>query len=332
MQTMNGAQHSNLSRPGLETLPTSRASSRSTSPVPLPSAQIGRPLSHAPPQQPASKNSTGLQNFTTQSNRSTGSTQSRNPYASNHNNRHGHALKSTNTSPVPSSNSNNYVDLVDLTDSVESSHGTNDLAEVNTNGAVNTPLQMTTNVTSESIPYNQLLEIIQLAIRDPEAYRRAFGMTWNVELQQVGTKDYFNIEKRKNRAKGDEKKVREPRVLVSLLACPSTLCGQHEYVVTAKFKCPGDGIPISFKIDSATIVEPYFQLSPSDMRQLRKDDKERANTLVRDGGKLLQADMYQLRLYQVSLLLSPEEFFQDRTAPATLDGPTPLLLLAKKTN
>ncbi|GAX23508.1 hypothetical protein FisN_14Hh318 [Fistulifera solaris] len=312
MQTMNGAQHSNLSRPGLETLPTSRASSRSTSPVPLPSAQIGRPLSHAPPQQPASNNSTGLQNFTTQSNRSTGSTQSRNPYASNHNNRHGHALKSTNTSPVPSSNSNNYVDLVDLTDSVESSHGTNDLSEVNTNGAVNTPLQMTTNVTSESIPYNQLLEIIQLAIRDPEAYRRAFGMTWNVELQQVGTKDYFNIEKRKNRAKGDEKK--------------------HEYVVTAKFKCPGDGIPISFKIDSATIVEPYFQLSPSDMRQLRKDDKERANTLVRDGGKLLQADMYQLRLYQVSLLLSPEEFFQDRTAPATLDGPTPLLLLAKKKN
>ena len=100
--------------------------------------------------------------------------------------------------------------------------------------------------------------------------------------------------------------------------------------MTAKFKGPGDlDTPITFKVDS-TIVEPYFQLSPADMRQLRKDDKERANVLVRDGGKLVHVDLHQLRLYQVTLLLSPEEFFQ--SAPATLDGPTPLLLLQKRLN
>jgi hypothetical protein len=102
--------------------------------------------------------------------------------------------------------------------------------------------------------------------------------------------------------------------------------------VTAKFKGPGDGTPISFKIDSSTIVEPYFQLSPTDMRQLNRDDKQRANTLVREGGKLLQVDLYQLRVYQVSLLLSPDEFFHERTAPATLDGQAPLMLLVKKMN
>ncbi|GAX13666.1 hypothetical protein FisN_14Lh318 [Fistulifera solaris] len=315
VQTRNVAQQSNLSRPGPVTLPTSHASFPSTSPVPLPSAQIGSLPTHptiASPQQPPSNNVTALQSFITQSNRSTEPTQSRNPYASHQSNRQEHAPRSTHTSPVPSSNSKSYVDLVDLTDSVESPPNTDDLdtVEANTNGDVEISLQMTTNGTKEIIPYDQLLDIIQLAIRDPDAYRQAFGVTWNVELQQVGTKDYFNIEKRKNRPKEDEKK--------------------HEYVVTAKFKGLGDGAPITFKIDSSSIVEPYFQLSPSDMRQLNRDDKQRANTLVREGGKLLQADMYQLRLYQVSLLLSPEEFFQDRAALATLDGQTPLLLLAKK--
>jgi hypothetical protein len=212
VQTMNVAQQGNPSRPGPATLPTSLSSSRSTSPLTLPSAQIARPPSHpvvAPPPQPASV-VTSVQNFTTQSNRSTELTQSRNPYSSNQNNRQEQAPRSSNTSPVPSSNSNNYVDLVDLTDSMESPHGTNDLdtVEGNTDGVLDTHLQMTTSATKESIPYNQLLEFINLAIHDPAAYRQAFGVTWNVELQQVGSKDYFNIEKRKKRPKGDEKKVR----------------------------------------------------------------------------------------------------------------------------
>lgn len=99
--------------------------------------------------------------------------------------------------------------------------------------------------------------------------------------------------------------------------------------MTAKFKGTGElDQPITFKVDS-TIVEPYFQLSPADMRQLNKDDKERAKTLVRDGGKQLHIDLHQTRLYQVSLLLTPEEFFLERNTPVELDGQTPLMLLRK---
>lgn len=99
--------------------------------------------------------------------------------------------------------------------------------------------------------------------------------------------------------------------------------------MTAKFKGRGElDTPITFKVDSA-IVEPYFQLCPADMRRLHKDDKDRANILVRDGGKMLHVELHQLKLYQVSLLYSHEEFLKEQSTAVTLDGKTPLMLLQK---
>ena len=93
--------------------------------------------------------------------------------------------------------------VVDLTDSVESPTGHEVGDDVH--AAVNTSLEMSTN--NEILTYNQLLDIVNLAIRDREAYQQACGVTWRVQLHQVGVKEYFNIEKRKNRSKGDDRKV-----------------------------------------------------------------------------------------------------------------------------
>jgi len=64
------------------------------------------------------------------------------------------------------------------------------------------------------------------------------------------------------------------------------------------------------------------------MRKLSKSDKARADTLVRDGGQALRRNTIQLHCYEVTLHLSPDEFFAD---PLPLHGGTkPVLRLERR--
>lgn len=95
----------------------------------------------------------------------------------------------------------------------------------------------------------------------------------------------------------------------------------------AKFHAGGDvSRLLSCRVDSS-ILEPFFGLSPSEMRHLNRSDKERASNLVRDGGRAVQAQTQQLTSYQVSLLLSPDEF---SSTTSLEDSKKPVLLLRKK--
>lgn len=312
---------------------SSLTSSRSTNPTAPASLPAASSFPRMPPQQPVPVATVAPRSITSQPNRAL--SQPRNPYA-NQNNRVSadRAVRSASPMRINSnvSSSHNSVTVVDLTESVESP--TNDDYDATTTAAA-VPLSVASD--NDTLAYNQLLEILNLAIRDPAAYQQACGLTWKVQLQQVGAKEHFNIEKRKNRPKGDDRKVSQCITAQSFAHFVATffhslcLCHQYEYVMTAKFKGPGDlDKPITFKVDTS-IVEPYFELSPADMRQLRKDDKDRANTLVREGGKGLYVELHQLKLYQVCLLHSPEEFFREQRSP-TLDGPNPLMLLRTKLN
>ena len=94
----------------------------------------------------------------------------------------------------------------------------------------------------------------------------------------------------------------------------------------AKFHGGDPSRVLSCRVDSS-ILEPFFGLSPSDMRQLNRTDKERANDLVRDGGREVQAQTQQRNRYEVSLLWSPKEFSQVESLE---DGKKPVLLLQRK--
>lgn len=65
------------------------------------------------------------------------------------------------------------------------------------------------------------------------------------------------------------------------------------------------------------------------MRKMSKQDRGKAEVLVRDGGKAVQAAMAKVECYEVTLLLPPNDFFRDDPRLA-LDGTKPILLMRKQ--
>lgn len=64
------------------------------------------------------------------------------------------------------------------------------------------------------------------------------------------------------------------------------------------------------------------------MRKLSREDRKKSEELTRNGGKHVQEALFQPRSYEMTLLLSPDEFFRSATNPMpTLDGPNPVLHL-----
>lgn len=70
------------------------------------------------------------------------------------------------------------------------------------------------------------------------------------------------------------------------------------------------------------------------MRKLSREDKAKADTLVRDGGKAVQHCLYQLSWYDVTLHRSLEDVYGSSTASVTsnpIDGNQPILYLLPST-
>ena len=173
-----------------------------------------------------------------------------------------------------------------------------------------------TITTSQSTPpptkitFAKLHEQLVRAQQDPSLYQQMYQTDYAVQLVQVGLKDYFNIEKRKDRRKSDAH-------------------SKYEYVLRAKFAdhTAAHAAALGAKVASS-ILEPHFSLSPADMRSLSKQDKARANELVRDGGRHVHAQLSSSNVYQVSLYLTPTEFFGQPEQPA-LEQRQYILLLSK---
>jgi hypothetical protein len=67
------------------------------------------------------------------------------------------------------------------------------------------------------------------------------------------------------------------------------------------------------------------------MRSLSREDRKKSEELTRNGGKMVQEALFQTRLYDMTLLLSPDEFFRSATDPMPpLDGTNPVLHLVKR--
>lgn len=66
------------------------------------------------------------------------------------------------------------------------------------------------------------------------------------------------------------------------------------------------------------------------MRKLNKEDRSKAEALVKEGGQRLYQTTLQPSCYKLTLIQPPEEFFKDATASVPLDGNSPILCLLKR--
>jgi hypothetical protein len=68
----------------------------------------------------------------------------------------------------------------------------------------------------------------------------------------------------------------------------------------------------------------------SEMRKLSRQDKAKADALVRDGGASLNQVLHQLAWYDVKLLLPVGDVFGEAPTNIPLDGDKPILCLVNK--
>jgi hypothetical protein len=66
------------------------------------------------------------------------------------------------------------------------------------------------------------------------------------------------------------------------------------------------------------------------MRKLNKEDRSKAETLVKEGGQRLYQATLQPCSYELSLLQPPDEFFKAGPTSFPVDGNSPLICLLKR--
>lgn len=82
---------------------------------------------------------------------------------------------------------------------------------------------------------------------------------------------------------------------------------------------------------ASSVMEPYFELSPAEMRKLNRSDRTRADQLVLEGGRALRQESIRLHVYEVALEQTPEEFISAGTTIATqINGLQPILRLLRR--
>jgi len=110
---------------------------------------------------------------------------------------------------------------------------------------------------------------------------------------------------------------------------------KYEYAMHALFTGAtgtGDDDCISCAI-SSDVLQPFFVLAPSEMRNLQKNDAAQCAVKISVSGNQAKRTLTQLGLCEVSLLSSPEEFFASSSSPRTLKGKEktqPILLLSRR--
>ena len=112
----------------------------------------------------------------------------------------------------------------------------------------------------------------------------------------------------------------------------------YEYVMDARFCGDSDSVPgvadipttITCRVASS-IMEPYFELAPAEMRKLNRSDRTRADHLVLEGGRDLRQELLRLHEYEVALEQMPNEFFSAAATTANqLNGLAPILRLLRR--
>ena len=121
------------------------------------------------------------------------------------------------------------------------------------------------------------------------------------------------------------------RSLARLLALFYCMPQQYEYVMDARFRGASDADdPITCRVASA-IIEPFFPVSPAEMRKLNKSDRTRSDALVGEGGRALRRCTLQLNCYELTLEHAPDDFFVAAEGSTTsLDGAKPILCLQRR--
>jgi hypothetical protein len=113
-------------------------------------------------------------------------------------------------------------------------------------------------------------------------------------------------------------------------------CKLASHLLEPHFEVPPVScVSLSFSLPMSNVVDTSFVsclFTQADLRVLSRkgvsdEDKEKGQTIVREGGERCRLVYFSLRTWNCTLLHSPQEFFDMQPLPSSLDGATAILLL-----
>ena len=183
------------------------------------------------------------------------------------------------------------------------------------------PASATLSPTALSVPvsFSELRSLLQRAMQDRSIYSSYEGRTFVVpaklQYDLNSSLPHFNIEK----VKGGKKK-----------KGGGGSSRSYQYVMSCRFvgTSIADG-SITCRVSTA-LLEPFMDITATDLRKLAKEDKAKGNAIVTECGKQIISEYCTLASCKMKLFLSAEEFFQKEKVPSEVDGNTPILLLCSR--
>ena len=189
--------------------------------------------------------------------------------------------------------------------------GENNNNEISPQGSDVLPMEVDNDMeisgaSSALTPFPELFATLQSLVESSrENYQLHLNKEWKVELQQVGARVDFNILGVKK--PGSKKK-------------------EYTYWLLFKFGAPRDPSSrlITCQVDSVK-VEAHLGHSAPDLRKLRKTESAKAQKICKDGGQRLLASIMIPKVYRVTLVDLPDNFWQQ--TGRCLDGTQPILYI-----
>jgi len=93
--------------------------------------------------------------------------------------------------------------------------------------------------------------------------------------------------------------------------------------------------PIACQVESV-LMEPFFQVSPGEIRKLTREDRERSNRIVTQSSTAFIHELSSLGRVHIKLMLTADEFFEKISSMPSdgwlVDTKNPLLLVVKRTS
>eukprot|EP00986_Skeletonema_menzelii_P003817 scaffold1249_cov127-Skeletonema_menzelii.AAC.4 len=111
---------------------------------------------------------------------------------------------------------------------------------------------------------------------------------------------------------------------------------KYKFFLVSTFYGPkqSDG-PIACQVESV-LMEPFFQVSPGEIRKLTREDRERSNRIVTQSSTAFIHELSSLGRVHIKLMLTADEFFEKISSMPSdgwlVDTKNPLLLVVKRTS
>ena len=163
---------------------------------------------------------------------------------------------------------------------------------------------------TEPLSFAEFYALVQRMLSDRELYQQNERKVFVVPAKMRGSHLYFNIEKnpRYHKKRSTESK--------------------YQYVMTSHF---GGSDPTMMTVRVADrVLRPHFPLDAGEMRKLNREDRQRSQRLVRDGGLSVKESLTKLAPWQLQMLHTAQDYFDTVRHNNNNSDQTPLVLVLQR--